>query len=146
MKKLAVPVLLGLAISACTSTDVGVNAPTAEDKAIHAQALNKLMCRVENQARCAHVIENRILFGRFFAPKTLGGLEEDEKRRGRRITTKFIAEAVANINQCQPVTAESVVLVKDLKLAGGTYEFKGTSPLDQQTSACFLITQSTTES
>lgn len=142
MRKFSIPVLFVLVISACSSTDYGPNAPTAEDKAIQSQAVTKLMCRVENQARCTHVIENRILFGRFFAPKTLGGLQEDEKRRGRRVTTNFIAEAVAGINQCQPVTAESVVLVRDLKMADGTYEFRGTSPLDEQTSACFL-TQST---
>jgi len=136
------PVMLGLFAAACTSSEIGPNAPTSDDKAAQQQAVSKLMCRVENQARCTHVIENRILFGRFFAPKTLGGIPEDEKRKGRRVTTKFISEAVASINQCQPVSADSVVLVRDLILAGGTYEFRGTVPLDTQTSACFLTQSS----
>ena len=142
MRKSLLPILLGVFASACVSTDVGPNALSAEDKAVQQQAVSKLMCRVENQARCTHVIENRILFGRFFAPETLGGMPEDEKRKGRRVTTKFISEAVAGINQCQPVNAESVVLVKGLKLNGGNYEFRGTSPLDPQTSACFLTQSS----
>jgi len=138
VKKTTFPILVALLLVACSSRDVGPFALTQEEKAVEANAVTKLMCRVENQARCGHVIDNRILFGRFFAPETLGGLDEGEKFRGRQVTTKFIAEAVAGINQCQKVTETSVSLVKNLIIAGGTYEFRGTSPLDQDNSACFL--------
>ena len=99
---------------ACTSREVGPYAPTAEDKRTEALAAQNSMCRIENQARCAHVIENRILMSRFFAPENLGGMREDEKFRGRRITTRFISEAVAGINQCQRVTADSIVILRDI--------------------------------
>jgi len=133
-------IIFACVLVACNSRDVGPFAPDAQEKSLQQVAVSKLMCRIENQARCAHVIENRILLARFYAPKTLGGLDESEKFQGRSVTNKFITEAVAGIQQCERVTAESVSLLKGMKLAGGLYELRGTSPLSEQTSACFLTT------
>lgn len=122
---------------ACTSRDVGPYAPTAEDKQNEVLATKNAMCAIENQARCAHVIENRILMSRFFAPETLGGLDESEKFRGRRVTTKFIVEAAAGIRQCRPVTSESIVILKDVNINGGKWQFRATKPVNE-TASCFL--------
>lgn len=140
-------ILVGLAILAvaCTSRDVGPYAPTAEDKNLESQAAQKAMCGIENQARCDHLIENRLLFGRFFSPETLGGMDESEKFRGRRVTTKFVVEAVAAIKQCNRVDALSVNIVKGMEIAGKKFDVKGTSPLVEQESTCF-ITPSSEES
>ena len=95
------------------------------------------MCAFENQERCAHVIENRNLMTRFFAPETLGGMNESEKFRGRRITTKFVVEAAASIRQCRPVVADSVVILRDMQINGSTFLMKATAPANE-TSACFI--------
>ena len=137
MRRLIVPGLLcGLAV-ACTSRDVGPYAPTAEDKQNEALAAQNAMCAFENQARCTHVIENRILMARFFAPETLGGMNESEKFRGRRVTTKFIVEAAASVKQCRRVTQESVILLKNVDINGGKWLMKATKPVNES-AACFL--------
>ena len=61
---IAVSVLVLIAV-ACTSRDIGPYALTSEDKARQAAAAGKAQCAIENQPRCDHLIENRILFGRF---------------------------------------------------------------------------------
>ncbi|MEM7067364.1 MAG: hypothetical protein AAF478_00660 [Pseudomonadota bacterium] len=124
-------------MAACSSTDIGPYAPTSEEKRLETAATTKAMCRIENQERCAHVIENRLLMSRFFAPETLGGMDESEKFRGRSITTKFVVEAVAAINQCQRVTEDSVILLRDMKIDKGTYFLKATKPVSVN-SACFI--------
>ena len=128
--------LCGMAV-ACTSRDVGPYAPTAEDKQNEALAAQNAMCAFENQARCSHVIENRILMSRFFAPETLGGMDESEKFRGRRVTTKFIVEAAAAIKQCRRVTEESLIVLKDVDINGAKWQMKATKPVNE-TSSCFI--------
>jgi len=129
---------LALVVAACVSSkEIGPYAPTAEDRNLELAAIGKLQCAWENQTRCAHMIENRTLFGRIFSPETVGGLKETEKLQGRRATTKFIVEATAAINQCRPVAGKSVIIVKDVRLAKKGYRVEGTSPLSD-TSSCFL--------
>ena len=137
------PILSAFLVTACSSTDVGPNAPTAEDRQNEQIAAQNAMCAFEphpqgKQSPCAHLIENRLLLGRFFAPETLGGFDEAEKLRGRRITTKFIVNAAAGIKQCRKVSAESITVIRDVKIAGGTYLLKGTAPLSEVNSSCFL--------
>lgn len=127
-----------LILVACTSRDVGPYAPTAEDRSQEAVAASKAMCVIDNQARCNHLIENRILFGRFFAPETLGGLDESKKFRGRRITTQFVVEALAATNQCVPPQEPSVNIVRGMEIDGKRFDVKGTSPLIEQQSSCFI--------
>lgn len=140
MKKPVASLLFAMLAVACTTEQVrqlGPNALTAEDKQNEQLAIQNIMCVFENQDRCSHVIENRGLMTRFFAPETQGGMEEEDKNRGRRITTKFIVEAAATIKQCRRVTEESLVVLRDIKIAGGTYLLKATKPADTS-SACFL--------
>lgn len=132
---------VALLVAACSSSDVGPFAPTAEEKASQRIAAQNAMCAIDNQARCDHLIENRILFGRFFAPETLGGMEEPEKLRGRKLTTKFVSEAVAGIQQCTRVTAPSIPIVKGMVIDGGKYTVMGTSPLLEGSSTCFITPQ-----
>ena len=144
MKKVWSPVIFATFLAACVSTDVGSNAPTAESKANEQLAVKNQMCAFDphpegKQSPCAHLIENRLLFGRIFAPETLGGLDEAEKIRGRRITTKFIVNAAASIKQCRKVPLENTInIIRDVKIAGGTYLLKGTAPLSEENSSCFL--------
>ena len=144
MRKLWSPVVIAMILAACTSTDIGPNRPTAEYKAQEQLAIQNLMCAFEphpegKQSPCAHMIENRLLLGRYFAPRALGGLKESEKLRGRRITTKFIVEAAAGIQQCRKVPPENTInIIRDIKIAGGAYLLKGTSPLSEENSSCFL--------
>lgn len=133
---IAFGVLSVLAV-ACTSRDVGPYAPTAQDKQNEVLAAQNAMCVFENQARCSHVIENRILMSRFFAPETLGGMDESEKFRGRQVTTKFIVEAAAGIKQCRKVTEDSIVLLKGVDINGGKWQMKATKPVNEN-SACFI--------
>lgn len=128
------PVLLVLA--ACSNTNSQSSGDTSYE-ALELAASNNLQCAWENQQRCSHVIENRALFARFFAPPTLGNMEEAEKNNGRRVTTRFIVEATAGINQCQKVGSNSIPLVKDVRIAGKGYRVEGTAPLSQA-SRCFL--------
>jgi len=137
VRRISALLILSTLAVACTSRDVGPLAPTAEDKQNEVLASQKAMCMIENQERCAHVIENRILMSRFFAPETLGGLDEPEKFRGRRVTTKFVVEAVANIKQCRKVTEESIILLRDMKINGSTWLMKATKPVNA-TAACFI--------
>lgn len=141
MKKFFAVGCVALVSAACSSTDVGPYAPTAEEKATERVAAQKAMCAIDNQARCDHLIENRLLFGRFFAPETLGGMEEPEKLRGRKITTKFVSEAVAGIQQCTRVTEPSIPIVKGMIIDGGKYSVMGTSPLLEGSSTCFITPQ-----
>lgn len=144
MRKFLIPVLFATFLAACVSSDVGPNAETADLKAKEELAVKNLMCAFEphpegKQSPCAHLIENRVLFGRIFAPPTLGGLDESEKIRGRRITTKFIVEAASKIKQCRRVPLENTInIIRDVKIAGGTYLLKGTAPLSEENSSCFL--------
>lgn len=144
MKKLLSPLLVAMALVGCSSTDIGPNAPTADYKAKEQVALQNMMCAFEphpegKQSPCAHMIENRLLLGRFFAPVRPRGMNETEQNRGRRITTKFIVEAAAKIQQCRKVPLENTInVIRDLKIAGGTYALKGTSPLSEENSSCFL--------
>ena len=137
MRRLGALGILGMLAVACTSRDVGPYAPTAEDKQNEVLAAQNAMCAFENQARCSHVIENRILMSRFFAPETLGGMDESEKFRGRRVTTKFIVEAAASIKQCRKVSQEAVILLKDVDINGGKWQMKATKPVDANAS-CFI--------
>ncbi len=130
--------MLSLLAASCTSRDVGPYAPTAEDKNLEKIAASKPMCVIDNQARCDHLIENRLLFGRFFAPETLGGLDESEKFRGRRITTKFVVEALAATNQCVAPSEPTVTIVRGMIIDGRRFDAKGTSPLVEQQSSCFI--------
>ena len=134
-------VAIAVVAVACSSRNIGPNAPTAEDLANETLAVQKTQCAIENQARCAHLIENRTLFARFYTPETLGGMTENEKVKGRRITTKFVVEAVAAIKQCNRVTAESITLIRGMAINGRKYLVKGTAPLEPQTSICFLMPQ-----
>ncbi len=137
MRKQAVVLIVAGITAACSSSDIGPNAPTETDRQNEVLATQKAMCRIENQARCIHVIENRTLMARFFTAETQGGMEEEEKIKGRRLTTRFVVEAAAAIKQCQPVTQESVILLRDIKIAGGTYLMKATKPVNES-SACFI--------
>jgi len=136
-KPLAVLVLSLLAV-ACTSRDFGPYAPDAEEKGQQVIAAGKAMCVIQNQARCDHLIENRVLFGRFFAPETLGGLDEGKKFRGRRLTTKFVVEALAASNQCVAPVGPSINIVKGMEINNRLFDLKGTSPLVEQQSSCFI--------
>lgn len=133
-----------LMLAACNSSTVGPNAPTAEFKEKEQLALQNIMCAFEphpegKQSPCAHLIENRLLLGKYFAPLLPRNMKEAEQIRGRRITTKFIVESAAKIRQCQRVPLEnSINIIRDIKIAGGTYLLKGTSPLSEETSSCFL--------
>lgn len=144
MKKVWSPVIFATFLAACSSTELGPNAPTAEFKAKEQLAVKNQMCAFDphpegKQSPCAHLIENRLLFGRIFAPETLGGLDEAEKIRGRRITTKFIVDAASKIKQCRRVPLENTInIIRDVKIAGGTYLLKGTAPLSEESSSCFL--------
>ena len=122
---------------ACTSRDVGPYAPTAQDKTNEQLAVQNALCGFENQNRCNHVIENRLLLSRFFAPATLGGLDEAEKFRGRRVTTRFVVEAAAGIQQCRKVFDDSVILLKDMDIAGSKWQMKATKPVGP-TATCFI--------
>lgn len=144
MRKLWSPIIIAMILAACTSSDIGPNRPTQQDRANEQLAVQNVMCAFEShsegkQSPCAHMIENRLLLGRYFTPRTLGGLSESEKLRGRRITTKFIVEAAAKIQQCRKVPQENTInIIRDIKIAGGTYLLKGTSPLSEDNSSCFL--------
>ena len=129
-------------VVACTSSNVGPNAATEEQKNQEKVAASRTMCVIENQARCNHLIENRVLFSRFFVPAVLGGLDENEKIRGRRITTKFVVEALANNNQCVAPSEPSVTIVKGMQIDGRLFDVKGTSPLQEQQSSCFITPSS----
>ena len=125
-------------MAACTSRDVGPYAATPEDKQQEKVAASKAMCVIDNRARCDHLIENRQLFARFFAPATLGGLDESEKFRGQRITTKFVVEALAATNQCVAPVEPSVIIINSMQIDGRKFDVKGTSPLQEQQSSCFI--------
>ncbi|MEO0328280.1 MAG: hypothetical protein AAF217_06730 [Pseudomonadota bacterium] len=131
-------ILLAGVLLACTSRDVGPYAPSAEDKSNEQLAANNAFCAFENQEKCAHVIENRILLSRFFAPKTLGGMDESEKFRGRRVTTRFVVEAAASIQQCNRVNGEAVTILKDMDIAGRKWQLKASKPAIP-TASCFLM-------
>ena len=139
MKRRIVHILpIGVIMAACVQTsDVGPEARTPEFKALELAAVGKLQCAWENQERCNHMIDKRTLFPRFFAAEGLGGLTEDAKANGRRVTTKFIVEATGSINQCRPVNDKSIVLLKNVQIAKKLYQVEGTSPLDAN-SSCFL--------
>ena len=141
MRNLTLIGICAVLVTACPSRDVGPNAPTAQDKTNETVAAQKSMCTIENQTRCDHLIENRNLFGRFFAPQTLGGMDENEKQRGRRITTKFVVEAVAAINQCKRVELTSIPIVKGMIIAKQKFNVMGTSPLVKGESTCFITPQ-----
>jgi len=134
----------GLFLVACSSTNLGPNAPTQQELALEQKAVQNLMCAFEphpegKQSPCAHLIENRQLLNRFFAPAGIGNLNEAEKIRGRRITTRFIVNAAGSINQCRKITSENTVnIIRDIEIADGTYLVKGTSPLSEENSSCFL--------
>jgi len=144
VRKSWIPIFATTLLVACNSNTVGPNAPTAEFKATEQIALRNIMCAFEQhpegkQSPCAHLIENRLLLGKFFSPLLPRGMKEAEQKRGRRITTKFIVEAAAKIKQCQKVPLENTInIIRDVKIAGETYLLKGTSPLIEETSTCFI--------
>ena len=140
MKKLLVVFACAVA-AACTSGSGSSSVSSSDSQSLQRQAAANVMCAIENQARCDHLIENRVLFGRFFTPEFLGGMDEDEKKRGRRITTKFVVEALADIKQCRRVTDNSVTIVDGMEIDGKSYTVKGTSPLKMQMSQCFITPQ-----
>lgn len=129
--------LLPMLLVACNSRDFGANAPTSKDRANAALAVQKVNCAFENQKACAHIIENRILLARFFAPETLGGLDGDEKVKGRRVTTRFVVDNVAEIKQCRPVAGESIPLIRDIDINNAKYQVHASKPVTPQ-SLCFL--------
>ena len=128
----------GIILVGCSSHDIGPYALTDEDKAQQRLAASRAMCRIENQKRCDHLIENRTLFGRFFAPQTVGGLDEDEKIRGRRITTKFVVEALSTVQQCNRVEGQSVKIISGMEIDKRKFDVMGSSPLIENQSACFI--------
>ncbi|MEM7290291.1 MAG: hypothetical protein AAF412_08000 [Pseudomonadota bacterium] len=138
MRKLLFLFIPSLIIVACTSRDVGPYVLSAEDKSLEQKAAANAMCAIQNQARCDHLIENRTLFGRFFAPQTLGGMDESEKFRGRSVTTKVVVEALSAINQCTRVTGNSVTIIKGMQIDGKKFDVQGSSPLVEGQSACFI--------
>ncbi len=140
MKELLLTLTFVAALAGCnSSTTTPAGARTSVDQtAVEAQAVTKLGCAIENKARCTHLIENRLLFNRFFQPQVVSGMTDTEVAKGRRVTTKFVAEAVSSINQCVPVSAESIVVINNIVLAGKPYAVRGTSPLEPATSSCFL--------
>ena len=88
-----------------------------------------------------HIIENRTTLSLFFAPDLLTkNLDANEKNKGKRVTKNFVVEAVAAINQCKTTNAETLPLIRNMKIAGGLYELKGTSPLNE-ISKCYLVQQ-----
>ena len=129
-----------LAVS-CNSRDVGPYAPDAQDRANQQIAAQKAMCAMEDQARCDELIENRLLFARFFAPESFGGMDESEKFRGRSVVTKKVVESVAAIKQCNRVDGETIAILKGMDVAGVKHEVRGTSPLVPQSSTCFISPQ-----
>lgn len=139
IRKASIIVVLAFGLAACVkSTEMGPNAPTAEFAALEVSAVSKLQCAWENQARCQHMVENRAIFGRIFSPEGFGNLDANKKIKGRRVTTKFIVEATAGINQCRQVQQESIPLVKDVRIQDRGYRVEGTAPLSNS-SSCFLI-------
>jgi len=140
VKKLASASFVFLA-AACSSSTVGPDALSSDQRALQKKAAANASCVIENQARCDHLIENRILFGRFFAPEFVGGMDEDEKARGRRLTTKFVVEAVADIKQCTRASDNTVAIINGMEIDGGKYDVLGTSPLLPQASKCFITRQ-----
>ena len=138
MRKFQVSIITALLAAGCTPEKVGPYAADADDRAIQRQAAQKLMCRIENQERCSHLIQNRAVFSRFFDPLNTGTMTQTEKFKGRQITTKYVAEALAEIKQCQTVGEESIAIIKGLKLDEKLYQVRATSPLSEQTSACFI--------
>ncbi|MEM8651659.1 MAG: hypothetical protein AAGF54_14085 [Pseudomonadota bacterium] len=141
--KRGVPILAAFAITACSSTTSPVTSEQQEYPILEKRALENIMCIFENQTRCDHIIENRTIFARFFAPADLGGLTANQKINGRRVTTKFVVEAAASIQQCQRTSTETISLIKDVKISGGTYRVEGTKPLEQGQSVCFIAPEPT---
>ncbi len=143
MKKPLLSLSIATVLVACSPT-AGPRFEAQQLKANEQLAAQNIMCAFEphpegKQSPCAHLIENRILFGRIFSPETLGGLPEGDKIRGRRVTTKFIVEAAASIKQCRKVPLESsITIIRDVQFAGQTYLLKGTPPLLEENSSCFL--------
>lgn len=144
MKKLGCSIVIAFIATACSATS-GSNLSEKQQFATNEQlAIQNVMCVFEphpegKQSPCAHMIENRLLLGRFFAFETLGGFKESEKAKGRRITTKFIVNAAASIKQCRKVPLENTInIIRDVKIADGTYLLKGTAPLSEENSFCFL--------
>lgn len=139
-RSLIVSCVVVLAV-ACTSRDVGPYAPDAQDKANQQLAAQKVFCVMEDQSRCDELIENRLLFARFFAPESFGGMDEGEKFRGRSVVTKKVVESVAAIKQCNRVQGDTIAILKGMDVAGSKYEVRGTSPLVPQNASCFLAPQ-----
>ena len=54
-----------LALTGCNAETSGVYAADENERAIETKAVSNAMCRIENQARCGHLIENRTVFSRF---------------------------------------------------------------------------------
>ena len=144
MRKLWSPIVFAMTLVACSSTDIGPNRPDAQYKANEQLAIQNVMCAFEphpqgKQSPCAHMIENRLLLGKFFQPLLPRGVTEAERNKARRLTTKFVVEAAARIKQCRKVPLENTInIIRDVKIAGGTYLLRGTSPLSEENSSCFL--------
>ena len=139
MKRLLATFCFLALVAGCNSSTSSGSARSGPDQAaLEAQAVAKIGCGFENKARCAHLIENRLLFNRFFQPEVVSRMSENEVVKGRRVTTKFVAETAASIQQCVPVTAESVIIINNIVLAGKPYSVRGTAPLDETASTCFL--------
>jgi len=138
VKKAVLISVLALSAVACSSQGGSIQDETSD---LARQAASNVMCAIENQARCGHVIENRTLMSRFFQPLSFGGMNESEKLRGKRVTTNFVIEAAANIKQCRRISKPGIPILKNMEIAGGYYQLHGTSPLDPVSSTCFLTPQ-----
>ena len=141
--KRGIPIMAAFVITACSTAGTPVTSEQKQFLESEKLALKNIMCVFENQARCDHIIENRSIFARFFAPADLGGLTAAEKIRGRNVTTKFVVEAAASIQQCQRTSLETISLIKDVKISDGTYRVEGTKPLQKGQSVCFLTPEPT---
>ena len=101
------------------------------------KAVANVGCVFENQNACSHIVENRLLLASFYSPKGLGNKTEEEKLKGRRITTKFVVEHAGNIQQCRKETAAAILVLNKLEIAGSKYKVLATAPISEQ-SSCYL--------
>ncbi len=109
----------------------------SEQQGLEAKAAQNAQCVFEDQFACSHIIENRTVFSRFFAPPGIGKMDENEKLRGQGITTRYVVKAASSIQQCTRTSDKAILLLKNLEISGEPFQVFGTSPLSDQ-SKCYL--------
>ena len=137
MKKFALP-FAALFFAGCNSADTPPGLTTSDYQELQRKAVANAGCVIEDQFACTHVIENRQLLSSFFSPEGLGGKDESEKLRGRRVTTKYVVDAVSAIKQCRKTDSEAIPLLKKLEISDGQYQVLATIPVSA-TSSCYMI-------